>query len=592
MFTRETPIRISGISRGGTAAQKRPQRHVFAYAATVLALCAAGATAQVRQIQGGNALDANPLVGSGGYNGVRPVATGINGNLIMSGNVTGGKAFQGFSPISNPSSLQTTIPSASLSNFVRDSAGLPGIQSGLSDSVSRPYFDPSRTTVSSGTVEAGTLLSRDLGGTYRAGQGQYQTPAMSLSGTQPIGQYAGQLPYAAPAWTPAGIGMFNPDVVANTPGEIRRSNPLTPFATSGPLGIANVGKTLETAIQTAEPGSQTNLQVQRGQRVPPGQLERPAEPGPQGQPGDVSQLNIVPQDSTLSLVRPNAGKQGTGRPEDLEQPGSVLRGVEQTSSSLLTEMQQYSGSMQQGIAPGGERRQGQTQQQPLTQKQQQPLDLSADAALHRPADDLRLLQPGATEAQRQRMRTDLGREQASRLVEGRMRTPIRSLAGARQTQVDQILAQAEDLMRKGEYYRAAGAYSGVITAAPDNALAWLGRANALLAAGEYLQGYVALESGISRFPQVLEFDLDLPALVGNREILDIRRAELEKLLAGNPDYRMQFLLGYMDYYSGQRNLGLRVIKQAATAAPAGSIVPKAYTILAGQAAPASQPANR
>lgn len=584
MFNRDNPNKISRTGHQDMPGQNGPRRRLLACVAAAMALWAAGATAQVRQVQSGNALDANPQIGSGGYNSARPVSTGINGNLIMSGNVTGGRAFQGFSPIGNPNTLQTTIPSANLSPFIRDSVGLPGIQSGLSNTAPRPYFDPSQTAVSSGTIEAGALLSRDLGGTYRAGQGQYQTPVTSLGGTQPLGQYGGQLPYAAPVWTPAGIGMFNPDVIANRPGEIT-SNPLTQLATSGPLSKAAAGKAPE--IQPAEGLSQAGPQGQSNQTVLPGKLERQTEPGSQDQQSGAGQPNIVPQDVTLSLAKPNAGNLAAGKSLEPLQPGTSPRADEQTVSSLLTQMQQYTGAAKQAVAPGSEQPQGQM----LTQNQQKPLNFSVDEAAHRPSDDLRLLQSGMTAAQRQQMQTDIGRQQASRLVEQRIRTPIRSLAGARQTQVDRILAQAEDLMRAGEYYKAAGAYNGVIAAAPDNALAWLGRANALLAAGEYLQAYVALESGISRFPQVLEFDLDLPALLGNREILDVRRAELETLLTGKPDYRMQFLLGYLDYYSGQRSLGLQVIKQAAKVAPAGSIVPQAKLILERQAAPASQPAN-
>ncbi len=200
------------------------------------------------------------------------------------------------------------------------------------------------------------------------------------------------------------------------------------------------------------------------------------------------------------------------------------------------------------------------------------------------------LSPMATPLQKERMRTEQQREYASRLVAERMKTPIRSLAGQRQTQVDRLLARAEEQMHKAQYYRAAEIYGGVAATVPDNALAWLGRANALLAAGEYVQAYVALEQGIERFPQLLTYDLDLPSLVGNREILDIRRAEIEKTLAGTSDYRLGFLLGYLEYYSGQREAGLRTMQKAVQAMPAGSILPKAYQELVSQT-PASQPAG-
>ncbi len=242
MLARKNPSRFDGNIRRGYAYRGLwPYRSL--YAAAILAagvLLAGAAWAQVRPIQGGNALDANPMIGSGGNNGARPVTSAINGNLIMSGNVTGGKAFQGFNPISNPSAFQASVGSASLGNFVRDSVGLPGIQSGLSTTSPRPYFDPSQTTVSAGAIQAQTVLPRDLNGTYRLGQGQYQMPAAPLSGTQSTSGYAGQLPYAAPGWTPAGVGMFNPEVVATTPGQVN-PNPLESFTITGPVVVSRVG---------------------------------------------------------------------------------------------------------------------------------------------------------------------------------------------------------------------------------------------------------------------------------------------------------------------------------------------------------------
>jgi tetratricopeptide (TPR) repeat protein len=267
-----------------------------------------------------------------------------------------------------------------------------------------------------------------------------------------------------------------------------------------------------------------------------------------------------------------------GRLESIQgEPGSGFPNTGQTDSTLLAQMRrQYSETVQQGTAGNAAQ-----PQQPVTQKQMQSVDLSVATAARRPTDETRLMRPGVGQDQE---RLQAQREQASRLVGERLNTPIRSLAGARRTQVDRLLAQAEEQMRKGDYYKASATYSGVITAAPDNALAWLGRANALLAAGEYVQAYVALEQGIGRFPQLLSFDFDLPALLGNKDIVDVRRAELEKILTANSEYRMRVLLGYLECYSGLRDIGLQTMRQAVKEAPADSIVPKALEVLEGRGA--------
>ena len=51
--------------------------------------------AQVRPVQGGQALDANYLVGSGGLNTIRYSTDRINTNLYVTGQVTGGFYFHG-----------------------------------------------------------------------------------------------------------------------------------------------------------------------------------------------------------------------------------------------------------------------------------------------------------------------------------------------------------------------------------------------------------------------------------------------------------------------------------------------------------------
>ena len=529
--------------------------------ACALLLWAATAPGQVRQIQPGNALDANPMVGGGGYNTARPVASGINGNLIISGNVTAGRSFQGFSPIGDPSSLQTSIPSAGLSNFVRDSVGLPGIQTGLSPYTPRPYFDLPKTAVSSGAIEAGALLSRDQTGTYGRGAGKYLMPASPLGSTQQISSYAGQLPYATPGWAPAGVGMFNPDIVAGTRSQIGPYPP-SQAALSGPLAAPTAG--MSPSELAVKPGNQMQ------------QLEAAQQPRATALAGELPSGDLAQPMTQQLLARP---------PATASQPAVGFLDTGQATSSLLTQMQQYAATLKQSVTAGPE----QLQQQ-LTVRTPQSPDLSVQAAARRPTDDLLALRAGTPDAQRRQMETDAVRQHAAALVEARLRGPIRSLAGNRQTEVDRLLGLAEEQLRKGEYYKAAETYNGILTAAPDNALGWLGRSNALLAAGEYIQAYLALERGISRFPQMLNFDLDLPSLVGNPEILDVRRAELEKMLATRPDYRIQFLLGYMAYFSGVQDVGLQTIQQAAGAAPAGSIVQEAYEILSQRGA-ASQPAR-
>ena len=138
---------------------------------------------QVHQIQQGNVLDANPQMGSGGLNtGVRQY--NINaGNRIVSGNVTGGAAFRGFSPIRDPSSLFLGtssitgssnnlggLPSDRLNNFQRDTVSVADVQRGRTVATGvQPYYSLQGTVTNTGTLMAGQ---------NRPGTSQMQSPYM------------------------------------------------------------------------------------------------------------------------------------------------------------------------------------------------------------------------------------------------------------------------------------------------------------------------------------------------------------------------------------------------------------------------------
>lgn len=559
---------------------RRPYKRLAAMLAAGF-LAATSARAQVRPVQGGNALDANPLTGSAGYNAARPTTAGINGNLIMSGNVSAGKSFQGYSPIQNSNTLMTNIPSAGLGNFVRDSVGLPTITSGQNNYVAQPYFNPSSTAVSTGIVQNQVLLPRQVTGTFSVNQNQGQMPVMPIIGIVSPDQLAPQPFYAAPYWQPAGTGLFRPDVTAVTSG-----NPLEPYSLSSPVEVSGM---------TTVPPKPSTPQAEAGKAVLPPEspltllikpelsevpnagplTAQPSKAG--GTPG--ANLALLPNAPNTPTESPGAAMGSVTGTLESEVPGAAPQlpgttGAPETSSTLLTAMQRHAKAIQELINPAAP-------------KQLSPVE----AAARTPADKLLLLSPNLTAAQRQTARMNIQEQEAAQLVEARLKAPIQTMAGARRTRIDQMFGRAEELMRQGQYYQASHMYGTIAAVTPDNPLAWMGESNALLAAGDYLGAYKALEQSIQRFPQVLQFNFDLPSLVGNREVLDVRRSEIEHTLAGRPnDYQLRFLLGYLEYFSGLRDIGLQTLKQAGQEAPAGSVVQEAYQILSKQQAPATRPA--
>ncbi len=125
---------------------QRPFRWLMLAALAVL-FAATLSSAQVRPVQDGRALDANPMVGARGTN------TGIstsrfNSNLYVTGQVTGLGRFRGGVPYRAENQLGITLPSAAtISNFLAESVGVGDVTYGRPLTTS-PYFDRQRTIVS------------------------------------------------------------------------------------------------------------------------------------------------------------------------------------------------------------------------------------------------------------------------------------------------------------------------------------------------------------------------------------------------------------------------------------------------------------
>ena len=103
----------------------------------------------------GRALDANPQCGSGGLNAPMQHNLFNTSNLYVTGNVTGGRAFRGFSPVWNTNSLQVGLPSSSLNTFQRDSFGVGDVTGYRSFAQVNPYFSSSQTVTSVGEIVSG-----------------------------------------------------------------------------------------------------------------------------------------------------------------------------------------------------------------------------------------------------------------------------------------------------------------------------------------------------------------------------------------------------------------------------------------------------
>jgi tetratricopeptide (TPR) repeat protein len=520
-------------------------RFLQACAAIAILALTGSAFGQV-YVQQGNALDANPRMGSGGLNyGARQYPGSSLANRIVTGNVAGGAAFRGYSPIRDPSSfffnnyasplvagtglaglanynLSTVntngLPSSALTPFDRESINeatvtapgyIPGTLSG------RPYYSVSGTVTSTGAIIAGL---------NRPGTSQLitpYTPLYSEQRTTPINPLekappSGSLLQVAPRLVRIDNGQplsgpINQRLLTSPLFGAAREIPVNALAEQavGHDGAALTPRPSERPInpeaqiaqQRAAQLEQQQLQQQQQQRramIQPGE-NQPTENEPTGGAAGEARVGRLRSD------------QGAG---SLANTGEVFASMRKQTSSLARPTT------------------GRPETTTLAQRPPRP-----------------------------------GAGPAPGLIEREALGPLRTFAGTQGTALNRYLHEAEDLLKKGQYYRAAESYGFAQSVDPTNPLPLLGRSMSLLAAGDYMSSTNSLFTAIRLFESLSQYQVDMRAFIPEADVLENRQADLEKRLQIFNDFRLRFLLGYLQYSTGQRDAGLANMDAAAQQSP-------------------------
>jgi len=121
---------------------------------------------------------------------------------------------------------------------------------------------------------------------------------------------------------------------------------------------------------------------------------------------------------------------------------------------------------------------------------------------------------------------------------------------------------AEEYLKRGRHYRAADAYTLAAIYKPDDPLAYAGKSHALFAAGEYMSSALFLSRTLEIFPEYAQFKIDLVAMVGDKDKLESRLANVEEWLDESDAAELQFLLGYVYYQMGRQEEAEKMIYAA------------------------------
>lgn len=120
-----------------------------------------------------------------------------------------------------------------------------------------------------------------------------------------------------------------------------------------------------------------------------------------------------------------------------------------------------------------------------------------------------------------------------------------------QSQFDRYYNTAQDQLRRGNYFEAADSFTLACVYEPENSICYAGQGYALFAAGQFVSSALHIIRAIELNPEYIQTNIDLMLIIGNRDVVLSRTAELEQLLRKAPASGLQILLSYIYFRTGK-----------------------------------------
>ncbi|HUU21733.1 MAG TPA: hypothetical protein VM389_04275 [Phycisphaerae bacterium] len=473
--------------------------------AVLMGCMAAASVAQVREMRIDNALDANPMVGSGGSNSpgnTDSLGDLLKSNLYVTGQVRGLGGFRGTLPYRPSNQFRIDLPTSSMSGYLGRSVGLEDVLQGDTYRT-RPYFDRSKTALGAGGILSGrsavgtnvqysTSLSPDLSRDLRVDALQdYRSllpdqPGRLLSAPlqQPSVPYSprlqsGEGSYPYRSYAPAGSDARLP---AEEPaGQQSQRSP----AMIGPVLPTRVGAGALFGVLSAQSRDRLarelyqmeNAEGPVGTRI---DASLDASLGEQYKLGPEQELpaELLAADANARPAEPYASRQDVTRP---------LKGVRRNADVFLDLLL--------------------VQRERLTQTGAvRPAEAPREGA----GADL-LAEPTAAP---QRTIVEIAADKT---------ILVHRLSGLRQDDVNRNLRAAEKMLKEGKYYAAADRFQLVEalawgSARPGNPLPLTGAALAYFGAGEWYTAGLYFRKALERSDALAETRIDVGEMMDIKDV--------------------------------------------------------------------------
>lgn len=528
----------------------------------------------------GRGIDNNPvgrgtMPGSGGIGSGRvsrdiyrgglvrsPDTIDRSGNLIVTGNVRGGRYFRGIVPYQSERSFEADVPSSSLDSFLRDSAGSEDIGGGAGKYITQPYYSGTRTVTAARPDDGGILRPASTRIDERTGS-KFVLPLSRLGGV-PVREDV-VAPYTSIKLRPLSMSpeeleqVISDETQAFLEGNIQYPlrNKLAGEQRRPPLELLPTGqkdvndKVVKLGQNLLVEGKLLQLPAAAesyGKKQEEIKTKMPEQLMGEGTPGALGGQEAAPGVLDLRVdVYEQMKRQIDNVKRVLEQPLEVeqakkvdvndrvkQRGDEELFAATKAQIEKRRAAAEEG-------------KRELSSSQDMPLQRDAVAekghALEEPS-------------QKETGNEDVAAK--ARMILGEYKT----FAAFSEDKFNRNMRAAEEYLKRGRFYRAADAYTLASIYKPDDPLAYAGKSHALFAAGEYMSSALFLSRAIEIFPEYVQFKIDLVAMVGDKDKLESRIANVEQWLDESGAAELQFLLGYVYYQMGRHAEAQEMINAA------------------------------
>jgi Flp pilus assembly protein TadD len=515
-----------------------------------------------------------------------------SGNLIITGNVSGGSYFHGPVPYRSTTSFGAPLGSSSLDSFLRDSTRSDDFDRYFERYRVQPYYSPTETVTTMTPGRSGVFVPSTTRIAERAPDafGLEDVPKKEV----PAGQSTSisDLRLLPTPLNPPQIEKVGSEELAGYPRggltseryqgqmeQLRRDLQRIKDKTSElKQRLGEKDDSLQIPIEgirtNVEPSERVLQQLEK-----PGIVE-PQTPSPQKQPEEVPAFEptapVQKQEQEGSV--PSTEKELVWSPDIYERIKQQINNsrtsqAKKKASGVTAEKDSKSatGGPTATSATGGPAATGRYQKATAGEEQLNKVkpyfeipSKSRSRAEDTYSKTLSNMEVAESSGKRNSALDEVAKLSPNQLSAEakRIMGPYKDIESFSEARFNQYFLAAETYLKQGKYYRAADSYALASIYKNDDPAAYAGRGHALFAAGEYISSALFISRAVEISAAYAQAKVDLAALLGDRDKLESRIADVEEWVKRSDAAELQFLLGYVYYRIGRLDRAKQAIDTA------------------------------